>query len=525
MSNIFRENTGVNITEDIIYYDGRKMSKPSKLNKLLLIIWAIATIVLLGYVIVADKGDNFIGALIWQAVFVISFNLFRYCKIVLTKPFSIIGIFISFSAAPASLLQLQESALNVFKVTDLSFESIVINLLMVLFLSMLSLGFSKQQYEDSTFRRCSETVNATVSRIKRSYVTLGKLNVPVLAYSFNGKRYETVYNRPMDFSKNRYVEGQTAVIKIDPSNPSHIYVAPQSFNQDDVQNQNVDISDAVNDFKNLYENPDKYYNDNMQEIESNYDRYINPVVETNTTYHNRKTAVTPKFSIFGCVFILWFIISMIVGALGAHINPFITLMAFGQIPLVIGVVLFFGIGEGTSHSPAWGGGMFLVGLVLVAIAGINMFGTDGMRLQFEKIAPVLIVSVFNIAGISLICSGPYFEYMNKKHHTEFVIGYVIGLNHKITSTQHSGLIDLYAPIYGYSYKGRKYITESTVYSQSDYPSEGTSRKILINPNNPKEIYEPGRSDTNSLFVKLFGLVFSGMSLFATFLIVAGGGVS
>ncbi len=512
-----QRNQDFNSAGNTVYYDGRKMKKPTTVGKVILVVWAVATLFALGYTIITNKGSNFVFALIWQAVFVASFYLFRYNQAVVAKLISIIGMFISFAGIGVSISTTQENA--TLDVSLLGVESILPITIFALFFSMFAIGYSKQQYDRKASRYCSVVVNATVSSVKRSYTTLGKSYIPVLSYSFNGKNYETVYNRPLDFSKNRYQTGQTAVIKIDPANPSNIYVAPQSFNQTSVEHQNDNINAIVDDFKNLYANPKQYYNENTSEY-AGANEYGNQAVETNTTYHNRKPNEPVKFSPMGCIVVLWFAVSVLIGVLGAIINPFITLMAFGQIPLVLGVVVFFGIGKGTTHNPTLGGCMFFVGLVLVVISGINIFGNQTITQQFEEIAPILILSVFNIAGISLICVPLYYAYMNKKHHTQLVTGYVIGMNHRITHRKRVGLIDIYAPIYGYTYKGKKYITESIVYSEADYPTEGSSRNILINPDNPKEIYEPDRSDTNTLIFILFGSLFVLASLIATFLFIA-----
>lgn len=515
-----KQNNNYTIAGDTIYYDGRIMSKPEKREKVFMAVWAIATVVLLGYALVTNKDRAFVALLIEQAAFVGCLYMVRHCKMILLQPLFIIGMFVSFSLPGVTLSGLQETT-NA-ESSGMSAESILIIMIFAVFLSMFSIGFTNQQYERKAIRECTVAACATVVRVKRSFVTLGKLNVPVLAYNFHGQRYETVYNRPLDFSKNYYEVGQTAIVKIDPSDPSNIFVSPQSFNQGDVQNPDGNTQEHINaivdDFKRLYENPEQYYNESTEAVES-YNQYVNQPVVTNTTYHNRKSSGQIKPTVMGYIFILWFVVSIIVGAVGARTNPFITLMAFGQIPLVMGFIVFFGIGKGTTKSPGLGGGMFFVGLVLVVIAGINMFGNADIKQLFTSMAPVLMMSVFNIAGMSLICVGPYFSYMNRKHHTESVTGYVIRLNHSVTSKERVGLVDIYAPIYGYTYRGKKYITESTVYSESDYPNEGSSRRIFINPDNPKEIYEPERSDVNMLIMILFGTVFSAFSLLATFLIV------
>ncbi len=515
-NSVSQQNKELNSSADTIYYDCRKIEKIGKSGKTFLIIWAIVTVALLAYVIIGNKGSNFVSALIWQAIFVVSFYLLRYSKIVFIKPFCVAGIFIGFSAVPSSLFNLQEYA--DVEVTNTLLQSILPSSFIVLFLVIFSIVFSKQQYDRKSYSNCTVQVDATVSRIKRSYATLGKLNIPVLSYSFNGNKYETVYNRPLDFSKNRYKVGQTAIIKINPANPSDIYVTPQLFNQ--VITQNEDIEAIVNEFKRLYENPEQYTNEIEQPYEE-YKEYRTQAVETNTTYHNRKPYQPVKATPMSYIFLLWFILSIVIGFIGVYKNPFITLMAFGQIPLVIGVILFFGIGEGTTHSPTAGACAFFIGLVLVVFSGINLFSGNEIKLILEKITPLLIVSVFNIVGISLICIPLCNAHMNKKHHTESVTGYVIGLSHKKEYAKRSGMIDVYAPIYGYTYRGKKYITESIIYSSSDYPVEGSCRNIFISPDNPKEIYEPERSDTNTLIFILFGVMTSGMSLFAIFSGVVG----
>ena len=160
----------------------------------------------------------------------------------------------------------------------------------------------------------------------------------------------------------------------------------------------------------------------------NNNSYNNDTSQHNTKYSTstfdntyRKSATTQpkrKFGIAGILILIWFFGSMILFAVTSRTNINISFMILGQIPLLLGILLLFKGEDARGKKPVVPAViMSVIGLVIVVISLVLMFGSSTDIANLSILFPVLFFVIFNIAGVSLFIGPLYYSSMNNKIHT------------------------------------------------------------------------------------------------------------
>lgn len=517
--------------QNVIRYDATRKRRMSTLGGVIYVLWGIASVVAFVLLPMLTGNINYVFVVLAQCLMVSSTVEYRTKKVVFLAPF------LWYATLLGGLL-LGYSIINIHNGTTINplelFEIFTSNIgwFFTLFIFMVFASFSAihKLYHYTEARHCTEHITATISRTKQTLYTMGRMSIPVFSYSYNGNNYETVSNMPFDFSGKRFFVGQKCSIRIDPENPSRIYVTKNSFDEQDSSYSNTSSESVYNNFNqpptSQQATANQYTTTQEYQTEYHSQAQYNPTSNTSTfndTY--RKSATTQpkrKFGIAGILIPIWFFGSMILFAVTSRTNINISFMILGQIPLLLGILLLFKGEDARGKKPVVPAViMSVIGLVIVVISLVLMFGSSTDIANLSILFPVLFFVIFNIAGVSLFIGPLYYSSMNNKIHTGTAHATVVGINHKLQRRKNHGYIDVYAPIYEYNFNGRHYIAESTVYSSYNYPHEGTARDISVNPNNPIQIYEKDRATAQNIIFYIMGIAFTAMSVVGTFFYISG----
>lgn len=232
-------------------------------------------------------------------------------------------------------------------------------------------------------------------------------------------------------------------------------------------------------------------------------------------YMNEKEKYSVGQKIFGVVFMIWFVASLvgIIYFTGKE-NTAFAILIFGQYFFVFGIV---GIcSGGLTLKTSWILLFPAVGLVVMICSGLFIWGSDDITDQLTNLLPVMLISLFIVIGIGMVLGPIVNEKALKKRCTYQIIAKCVRLN---KSYMGSGIDDVrkevYAPVFSYYFRGNEYEIGYDVYKSYGNPEVNDSVEIFINPDNPSEIYWP--KSGAKILVICIGLGFTIMGVFAMFM--------
>lgn len=210
---------------------------------------------------------------------------------------------------------------------------------------------------------------------------------------------------------------------------------------------------------------------------------------------NKKISST----IFGLLFLIWFFGSMALMFYFAKVqsNVYYALMVFGQYFLVFGLIPLF-------KKKLIGLPFFLVGLACI-IVPFFMLNSQllPVKINWDGVIPLLLVSVFVIAGFCLIIIPLYQRNKRKEICTVIVPAQIVDYD-----TSYNEGTTLYAPIYEYTFNGKEYRICNHSYSNVGNRPVGTIINLKIDPNNPTVFEDNHASIFVIIILGIFFLVVS-----------------
>ena len=188
-----------------------------------------------------------------------------------------------------------------------------------------------------------------------------------------------------------------------------------------------------------------------------------------------------KDIIISIIFLTWFIGSIVALLIFSKINGYYTVMIFGQYFLVFGLIPLLN----KDSKNLIGIPFALVGLACIIIPYLMMHPeTLDIQINWDIVIPLLILSVFIVAGILLIII-PIRKTKKLKEKCSIEVSATIIENEK---TYDEGKI-LYCPIYEFVFNGKKYSVMNNQYSNINIKPVGSIVNLKINPENPEEFLD------------------------------------
>ena len=208
------------------------------------------------------------------------------------------------------------------------------------------------------------------------------------------------------------------------------------------------------------------------------------------------------------VFLGWIFVSIVLTALAAWKHEFWTITWF-ILQMTAGITIY------SCSLPKNKLKLFTVYLIAVvlltgALIGARCFYPDVFR-RLSFVSAPTDISISFVASFGL-----------------FIMVYSIASMHnrKIRCTEKVNAICLevlrhrskkggttYCPVYGFLYRGNKYIVKMDYYSNISPPSVNSECDLMINPDAPEDFYDVRRDGTMSILLILIGLLWAGACYF------------
>lgn len=228
----------------------------------------------------------------------------------------------------------------------------------------------------------------------------------------------------------------------------------------------------------------KYENDRM-----NYDENGKYCDDSNDSADNGLAKTFDK--IIGAMLLIWFVVTVILMIVLSQSsdksNSWLILILFFQLFAVFGV---FGIVSDLIKKHRFQKALLLP-LVIGAggcIITLLIQNSEGEKREFIlKLLAVLFPLVFAAIGTGIVVSSLRAKYHTKNVCTEPVNAKCVDVA-TLSTTVNGRTTYKFVPTYEYEYEGESYT--STVYKTPEYRVVGNSYDILINPDKPKEAFDP-----------------------------------
>ena len=151
----------------------------------------------------------------------------------------------------------------------------------------------------------------------------------------------------------------------------------------------------------------------------------------------------------------------------------------------------------------------LVGIGCLVGGSIFQFGSEAIVKYLNDALPYIFLCLFMIVGASVVI-GAYFT-SKRKHET---CTYCITATCvEVKSRYHKGS-RTYCPIYEIYFRDEMIQICNNVYTNMNHIEVGETREVYLNPENPKEFFEPKEEKSTKIFMYVLGSAFVAISAFA-----------
>ena len=148
---------------------------------------------------------------------------------------------------------------------------------------------------------------------------------------------------------------------------------------------------------------------------------------------------------------------------------------------------------------------------MMGAVGSGIFGLAGVVSLFvPSLANIAISSTLALGGLFLVGAPPIARHMKLRRCTIKTRAVCIGNRQKRSSGKHHNM--MYAPIWQYIAGGRAQVAYDDVYTSPQQFYEGEGTDIMVNPNDPKDIYRGSSPASWTLMV--FGAIMLGGGVLA-----------
>ena len=245
----------------------------------------------------------------------------------------------------------------------------------------------------------------------------------------------------------------------------------------------------------------KYENDNMNYDENGY--------YSNDSENSGEKGVAAVFTkVMSVILLIWFFVSIILMIVIANSEreekAWLIVVLFFQLFAVFGL---FGLISDLITKGRIQKAMF-VPLIIGAggcIVSFVIHNSEGeQREKILKILEVCFPLIFTAAGIYKLFGSIRTKYHTKNICTELVTAKCVDIS-TISTTINGRTTYKYVPTYEYEYNDETYT--STAYKTPEHRIVGDNYEILVNPDKPKEIYDPASVDESTESMVLTALFF------------------
>lgn len=210
---------------------------------------------------------------------------------------------------------------------------------------------------------------------------------------------------------------------------------------------------------------------------------------------------------------IFIVIVFVGGCIGAIIfhetEPRAMVICIGAIFFIFGLFVLFSQTLSLKSLPIL---LFpVVGALMIIIPALMLYAENSDALDSEtvnKLAVNCFMCIFTLVGIGLIAVPPIMHKIKMNMYTMPIDAVCIDLDCRISRSKHGGRTVLYAPSWEYEYNGNMYTYKESTYTNLNVPKVGAVYQMLMNPDEPGELYRPSKSVRTLLLI--IGLAFAVM---------------
>ena len=239
-------------------------------------------------------------------------------------------------------------------------------------------------------------------------------------------------------------------------------------------------------------------------------------VEQNNNVENHQKGFRLKQIIVSIVVLCW-----IFGSIGAmiyfakHENTPLAIGILGQFFFVLGILAIYAGIKDKQFQP-----ITLVfpaaGICMMVGAYIYATGGEDVGAKMEEMLPYMFLILFVLIGIGIVVLTTMKRMRRHKVCTTSVYGKCVEVHCK----WHRGGAS-YSPEYEVYFNGKTFTLCNELYTGMNRIEIGESREIFLNPNDPKEFYEPIQEKITNRIIYLIGICFTLFPAFALFMMTRG----
>lgn len=262
------------------------------------------------------------------------------------------------------------------------------------------------------------------------------------------------------------------------------------------------------DNNNSYENNISYdeygsYGTSGSNESCNPDGFLDAYADENSPSAGKenKGNSSPLQKAIAAVFLVWFfgsVIAMIYFSKSSA--PCLVATVLGQLFLIIGIAAIISTIKNRSFQ------IFV--LIFPVIGALCLFFSmyyhfvPEKREEIMNMIPTFAIILFFLVGLVIFLTAIINPIQLRKKCTMSILGKVVELKKR-----YNGGTATYSPVYEIYFRGETIRLSNDFYTNISVPKEGETYEIFINPDNPKQFYQPSQSGKVNIFLMVFGFFF------------------
>ncbi len=215
----------------------------------------------------------------------------------------------------------------------------------------------------------------------------------------------------------------------------------------------------------------------------------------------------------GIAVVVFFIAEIVAMAIFSRTSPSLCVACLGSLLLVFGIA---GVKQAKITWDSWPILIVpIVGLLLTVLPIIDRISqkNTGETVLTQDVIVVLISSVFFLIGLAMAILPFLKRHFMLKKCTETVVAKCVYLDSHINRGNRRNRRS-YAPKWEYVVDGTVYEHQETIYTNVRIPGVGEEQEILVNPQNPSQIYR--HNPFASVVSLLIGIIAAGLGILAIY---------
>lgn len=220
----------------------------------------------------------------------------------------------------------------------------------------------------------------------------------------------------------------------------------------------------------------------------------------------------------GVLVLISFVVMFLGLAIFAKSEPLIAVICVGQLFFTIGAAVLYSQKLSWDNLPITVFPLAGLGMIVIPAKALYNKKHDLGPVMSTKTVGLLVGLLFFLIGLCVIVFPLIHRNVMLKKCTLKIDATCTGLASRYSRNKNGRAHRVFAPNWEYKVNGLTYEHQESTYTNVGYPEIGSVHEILVNPDDPVEIY---RKTGTQAFLVVFGLIFAAMGGFLVFIMMFG----